>query len=634
MVSAIARRPGTPVRFLLFVAACAGGALLLAIAFEPGAGDRLPVLSLALLLALLAVWRPNRTIVWFAFLFPWAPLLARLLGGTEPLAWPLLLFSGLAAGWTFRFIYDFDSVPEPSGWDPVLRTLAAVWILGAAVAVARAHTLWALLHGLVGRAVNDTGLAEEAAVRESLITLAVLLCGAGFFFMLRRAGAGVRRSALAAALAGVSVSAFAAVLQRVGLLADTARAFWKLTGRLSGGAMDPNALGLLCALGATVLAVWIAVEQRRRVRLAAPLLLMLGGLLLSGSRSGLIVPAVGLPAVLLLRRGSRRAAAVLGLAAAAALAALLWLAPRSGTLAGRLAQTFDPTLPLQFRVSERPVLWRSAALLFQRSPIEGAGLGAFSWMLPDVLAEQNRRLPMRDNPGSAYVQALAETGLVGFLLTLALAISIGRHAVAGASDPDAEPAVVASASATLGFLAAQLLGSHWLAPEVCLLFFLLASVVARPPAPRASRMPRWLLRAAVVLYAAAAAVAVLRTAVPEATFRHDGIAGFYPLERTPNGSFRWTRRAFAVWVPAGETRPLRLAYFPPDQRPVEVDARDGDQIAWRRTLAPGDSVALRLSARRSAGRPILFRLSRTFVPKRLGISDDRRELGLTAVLPE
>ncbi|MFN2386592.1 MAG: O-antigen ligase family protein [Thermoanaerobaculia bacterium] len=634
MTSVPPRRPGTPARFLLFLAACAGGAVLLAVAFEPGARDRLPVLSLALVLALLAVWRPNRAIVSFAFLFPWAPLLARLLGGTEPLAWPLLLFSGLAAGWTFRFIYDFDSAPEPSGWDAVLRALVAVWILGGAVALARAHTVWALIHGLVGRTVNGAGLTEEAAVRESLLTLSVLLGGAGFFFLLRRAGSAVRRLAIAAAFAGVTVSAFAALLQRTGLLADESRPFWKFTGRLSGGAMDPNALGLLCALGATVLSVRIAVEPRRRAWLAAPLLLMLGGLLLSGSRSGLIVPLVGLPAILLLRRGARRAAAVLGLAAGVGLAALLWLAPRSGTLAGRLAETFDPRLPLQYRVSERPVLWRSAGLLFQRSPIEGAGVGAFSWMLPDVLAEQDRRLPMRDNPGSAYVQALAETGLVGFLLTLALAILVARHAVAAAADPEAEPGVVAAASATLGFVAAQLLGSHWLAPEVCFLFFLLASVVARPPAPRASRMSRLLLRAAVVLYAAAALVAAARTAAPAATFRHAALAGFYPLEGTPGGSFRWTRRTFAVWVPAGQSRAVRLAYFPPDQRLVEVDARDGDTVSWRRTLAPGESVALRLSGRPSIGRPVLFRLSRTFVPKRLGISGDRRELGLTAVLPE
>ena len=485
------RRPGTGIRLLLFLAACAGGAVLLAIGFAPGASDRLPVLALALLLALVAVWRPERAVVGFAFLFPWSAMLARLFGGTEPLAWPLLLFSGLAAGWSFRFIYDFDGTPEPSGWDPVLRALAAVWILGGAVALARVHTVWALRHGLIGRIVNGAGLSEEAAVRESVVALAVLLCGAGFFFVLRRSGPNVRQAALTAALAGVSMSAFAAVLQRAGLLSDASRSFWKLTGRLSGGAMDPNALGLLCALGATVTAVWIAVAPerraglvapRRRGWLAAPLVLMLAGLILSGSRSGLIVPMVGLPAVLLLRRRARRVAAVLGLAAAVGLAALLWLAPRSGTLAGRLAQTFDPSLPLQYRVSERPVLWRSAGRLFQRSPIEGAGLGAFSWTLPDLLAEQDRRLPMRDNPGSAYVQALAETGVVGFLLTLVLAVSLARHAVAGASDPAAEPIVVAAASAALGFLAAQVLGSHWLAPEVCLLFFLLASLVVRPPA--------------------------------------------------------------------------------------------------------------------------------------------------------
>ncbi|MBC8645979.1 MAG: hypothetical protein H7X85_02355, partial [Thermoanaerobaculia bacterium] len=321
MALTLPRRPGTGVRVLLFLAACAGGAVLLAIAFAPGARDRLPVLALALLLALVAVWRPERAVVWFAFLFPWSAILARFLGGTEPLAWPLLLFSGLAAGWSFRFIYDFDGAPEPSGWDPALRALATVWILGTGVALARAHTVWALRQGLIGRTVNGAGLPEEAAVRESVLALAVLLSGAGFFFVLRRSGPRVRRAALMAALAGVSVSAFAAILQRAGVLSGESRSFWKLTGRLSGGAMDPNALGLLCALSATVTAVWIAVAPerrawlfapRRRGWLVAPLLLMLAGLLLSGSRSGLIVPMIGLPAVLLLRRRARLVAAALG----------------------------------------------------------------------------------------------------------------------------------------------------------------------------------------------------------------------------------------------------------------------------------------------------------------------------------
>ena len=46
---------------------------------------------------------------------------------------------------------------------------------------------------------------------------------------------------------------------------------------------------------------------------------------------------------------------------------------------------------------------------------------SFSWQLPTLLSESARSLPLRDNPGSAYLQALAETGAIGFFLTLTLA---------------------------------------------------------------------------------------------------------------------------------------------------------------------------------------------------------------------
>ena len=44
---------------------------------------------------------------------PFASLGDRLVGGVDALAWPLLLFLGLAGGWTFRYLYDFESVRIP-----------------------------------------------------------------------------------------------------------------------------------------------------------------------------------------------------------------------------------------------------------------------------------------------------------------------------------------------------------------------------------------------------------------------------------------------------------------------------------------------------------------------------------------
>ena len=213
---------------------------LFAVGFPPAAPDRLPVLVIAVALALAAAWSPARAIVAFAFLFPCAGLLARLSGGTDPVAWPVLLFGGLAAGWTFRFLYDFDSMPEPSPLDRPLRALLLLWTLATVLAVARASTLWAALHGLTGRAVNGEGLPEKAAIRESLLAFAALAAGAGFFFLLRRQGPAVRLKALRAALLGVGASAAAACLQRLGLLPPETRPYWKMTGTNRGRGGRPQ----------------------------------------------------------------------------------------------------------------------------------------------------------------------------------------------------------------------------------------------------------------------------------------------------------------------------------------------------------------------------------------------------------
>ncbi|HSE62925.1 MAG TPA: hypothetical protein VLG15_04870, partial [Thermoanaerobaculia bacterium] len=108
-----ARRPGTATRFLLFLAAVAGSAVVLTVGFPPGARDRLPVLLLSLALALDAVFRPSRAVRDFCFAFPVAGLLASIFGSADPVAWPVLLFGGLAVGWTFRFLYDFETPPDP-----------------------------------------------------------------------------------------------------------------------------------------------------------------------------------------------------------------------------------------------------------------------------------------------------------------------------------------------------------------------------------------------------------------------------------------------------------------------------------------------------------------------------------------
>ena len=62
---------------------------------------------------------------------------------------------------------------------------------------------------------------------------------------------------------------------------------------------------------------------------------------------------------------------------------------------------------------------------------------------------------------------------------------------------------------------------------------------------------------------------------------------------------------------------------------AEADGRE----VLSRTIAPGQGLPLRLSAGLREPRVFRFTLSRSFVPKHLGLSADRRELGIVAVFP-
>ena len=629
----LTRSPGTRLRIAFFLLAAGGSGLLFLAGFPPAAPDRLPVLVIAAGLAVAAARKPSLAIAMFAFLFPCAGLLARLSGGADPVAWPALLFGGLATGWFFRFIYDFESRAEPSPLDRPLRALLLVWVMATMLAAARASTLWALWNGLRGRVVNGDGLSDGAALRESLVALSALVAGAVFFLILRREGPALRSRALRAALLGVCASALAAVLQRAGFFPQETKPYWKMTGRIGGGAADPNSLGLLCALSLVLVAagLWRSGARPGFFPLAA--LVLAGGLFLSGSRTGFLLALSGILVLFLAGRlPSRARLAGLALLATAAVAGVvLLLRGTGGSLGARIAQSFDSNLPIEYRVSARPLLWRAAGRLFLRHPVEGAGMGAFSWQFPDLMSEERRRFVMRDNPGSGYVQALAETGAAGFFLTALFALVAGRQALRRAREPDA--GIGGAGVATAAFLVALAVGSHWLATDVSLFFFLLAATVAGSSSATESRAARTSRLAAVAVYAAAAAVAILRTAGPAETFRHAPRIGFHAQETGPGGPFRWTRRRFALWLEPGQTRRFVLAHFSPSLRPVDLTATLEGQPVFRRSLRAGESVALRLHGSAERPRAVVFEVSRSFVPKRLGLSQDRRELGLLSIEP-
>jgi hypothetical protein len=66
---------------------------------------------------------------------------------------------------------------------------------------------------------------------------------------------------------------------------------------------------------------------------------------------------------------------------------------------------------------------------------------------------------------------------------------------------------------------------------------------------------------------------------------------------------------------------------------VDIDATLNGLTVYRRSLKAGESVTLLLSGSPLQPRALVFRVSEAFVPKRLGLSQDRRELGLLSLEP-
>ena len=634
MIDAPVRRPGGLARLAVLVAAVAGYLEIFAIGFPPASRERLPVLALSFAVALAAAWNPGRGLALFAFLAPVAGLGGRLVGSVDVFAWPLLLFLAMAGGWTFRFLYDFENAPDPSRPDGSLRVLVALWTMSAALAVLSARSVWALVRGLRLRAVNVDGLPDTDAIRTSVLSFAVLAAGAALYFLARRAGAGDRERALRAAVAGITCSAAVAVTERLGVFGRETRPYWRIAGRYSGAAVDPNALGILCAMGAVLAAALVASSRgARRAASAIALPILAAGLALSGSRSGFALAAIGLAALLFARAlpARRRAAAVVVAAALVAAVAANYLSDAKGSAGARVLELFDARVPLEHRVSTRPVLWRSAITLFSRHPVEGTGLGAFSWQLPSLLAENGRSLGATDNPGNAYLQALAETGLLGFVLTFAFLGIVAAESWSSLRDRGSPALASAAGAALIAFLASLLTGSHWLSPDVAFVFFLAAAVASRRRPGPVRRAPRAFAAVALAAYAVAVVVAAAATSRAADAFRYRPEMGLYAPESGPGGTYRWTRKRFAVRLAAGETARFTLAHFTPESADVRLEALFRGQPVFARSLAPGEAVHLRLQAPAEAPAVFRFVLSRAFVPRHLGTSRDSRELGVMAL---
>jgi hypothetical protein len=245
-------------------------------------------------------------------------------------------------------------------WSPPALTRRAAVVPG----IVAAYGLWSLASSL-------WSVDASASLLDAQRTL--LYLAAAFAFAV--AGAGLELGVLG----GTTIVAGWALVHRLVHGAP----FDPYEGRLLAEPLGyANGLGALVAIGA---AVSIALALRNRLY-AAPLVLLLPALALTNSRAAEMALVVGVVVALV-----RWRAAVIGLAAAA-LALVLALVPAG--------------------LGDREVYWHAARHIGALHPLAGTGAGTFH--------DLYHRTPPAHDAHSLYLQALAELGVVGLVLVVAL----------------------------------------------------------------------------------------------------------------------------------------------------------------------------------------------------------------------
>lgn len=337
---------------------------------------------------------------------------------------------------------------------PRLSALLPIWVLFLGLAVATA--LWS-----IDRSTSLSGLS----VLSSLVVLFLLVAVSAADRAI------VRRTETAVILGSAAAICYGLVqLLFLGGLADDSGATIAEGGRFGNGLLGPNILAvtLLIPFAITVNRAFNPRDPGRPIPNSLLAGLMLLGVLMTGSRTGVLgAGAVALTMVCVMPRGTRRGLTVSLLVGAAA-TVFVWTAHPLG-LAER---TFDSTTSSSGRLD----IWEVGLAACSKYCATGAGWGTF----PDVYAQTQAAVPgarvLAGQEGSYQPHNLAllaavETGVAGLLLLL-LGLAASAY-YAWKLPPEYRPAALgALAGLIVGvfFLSSMEFKMFWLVPTLILLY--------------------------------------------------------------------------------------------------------------------------------------------------------------------
>ena len=208
----------------------------------------------------------------------------------------------------------------------------------------------------------------------------------------------------------------------------------------------------------------------------------IGGMVLSGSRGGIVGFAFEVTVLALLARsrkgpqGPRLAA--LGIVGMAALALVVWLG------AGKAIERFSTLHPGDVTLSRRATMVHGAVRMFFDHPIAGTGVGSLVAVYPRYETLYDGKVV--DHVHNDYMELLAETGILGASCGLAFLWILFREARScfAAEQGHFSRAIHAGAiTAVCGLLLHSLVDFNLHIPSNALLFLLQAHMATTAPLP-------------------------------------------------------------------------------------------------------------------------------------------------------
>lgn len=310
----------------------------------------------------------------------------------------------------------FERVPLAGPGPTLIVILVAVAFIGAlpslqhqVAAVLRRHgAVFGLLFGFFAwLTISITWAADSAAAVDDFWLWIVAV---GVFVVVATAVAGPRAvlGVMAAFVIGALASEVAALVQGTATEAELAA---QEAGRLGAGGQDPNYLASGLVPGAAIGVGLLPFAKPGPVRwaLLAAIVALVVGIVATGSRGGLVATTIAIVTAIIVARGQR-------LQLAAVVAVLIavgsfWFS----TSSLERVRDFDSG-------NGRVDLWRVATEMSSDHPVLGVGVNNFRERSVDYVlapAPVEGVGLVADNPYEAhslYLQQLAETGVVGFVL--------------------------------------------------------------------------------------------------------------------------------------------------------------------------------------------------------------------------